>query len=82
MKNISGGVDCKFTNFDLISKMSSAIISGPSTENNPNLPIFEWTSELKSLKHKGLPEKFDFGWYLASPENIKDNNLQDKFNFK
>jgi len=81
MKHLSGGVDCKISNSDMVSKISAAIISGPTTDNNPNLPMFEWSSAKIDVKHKGVPEKFNFGWYLASPDNIEDNTLNDIFNF-
>jgi hypothetical protein len=79
---LSGGIDCKLTNNDLINKLSSVIISGPSNEKNPNLPIFSWDGHnSKGIKHDRMPEKFDFNWILASPKNIKNNSIDDTYNF-
>jgi hypothetical protein len=67
----------------MIEKLSSAIISGPTNENNDNLTTFSWKdSDRKEFSIDGLPEKYDFPWLLANPENIKNNNKNDNFIFK
>ena len=67
----------------MIQKLSSVIISGPTNENNENLPTFRWKdSDKKELSIDGLPEKYDFSWLLANPENIKNNNKNDTFIFE
>ena len=67
----------------MIEKLSSAIISGPTNENNENLTTFSWKdSDSKGLSIDGLPEKYDFLWLLANPDNIKNNNKNDNFIFE
>jgi hypothetical protein len=82
MFHLSGGVDCKVVNSDLMSKLSSIIISGPTIDNNPNLTVFDWKNQSSKLKHRGLPDRYEFGWYLASPNHLKNNSLDDKYNFQ
>lgn len=67
----------------MINELSSAIISGPTNENNENLPTFSWKpSDKKELSIDGLPEKYDFPWLLANPDNLKNPNKNDTFIFE
>lgn len=67
----------------MINKLSSAIISGPTNENNENLTTFKWTAAYrKEFSIDGLPDEYNFSWLLANPENIKNNNKNDSFIFK
>jgi hypothetical protein len=81
MNNLSGGLDCKLTNSQLISNLTSIIQSGPTLENNENLPIFDWSAwgDL-DLAHVGVPDKFNFPWLLENPDIIKSNK-SDKYVF-
>ena len=46
-------------------------ISGPTTENNPNLAPFTWkTNDNYGIIHRGVPETYDFKWILTSPNNL------------
>ena len=81
LNNLSGGIDCKLTNSELASKLTSVIQSGPTTENNENLPVFDWNNfKDRDQRIVGLPQKYDFSWILASPENIKFNR-KDNYEF-
>jgi hypothetical protein len=81
MTNLSGGLDCKLTNSQLIKNLTSVIQSGPTIENNENLPVFDWSAwEYLNIVHEGIPEKFNFPWLLENPDIIKDNK-SDKFVF-
>jgi len=67
----------------MINRLSSAIISGPTNENNENLTTFRWKAAYKKdFSIDGLPESYDFPWLLANPENIKNNNKNDTFIFE
>lgn len=81
--NLSGGVDTKVTNEDLVFKMSAVAISGPTTDNNPNLPVFEWkTADPQHLlKRVGVPEKFDFPYILVNPKTLASGNVDDVYVF-
>jgi hypothetical protein len=81
--NLSGGIDCKVINSELISNLSTLMVSGPTTENNENLKVFKWSDfDDLDIKHTGLPDKYDFKWLLASPDNIKYNKKNDLYEFK
>ncbi len=81
--NLSGGVDTKVTNEELVFKMSAVAISGPTTDNNENLPVFNWkTADPKNLfKKVGVPEKFDFPYILISPKTLCCDNQNDIYVF-
>jgi hypothetical protein len=83
MKNLSGGIDCKVTNLELVNNMSAIAISGPTNENNKNLSSFDWSksSDHKTLR-KGVPEKFDFPYLLVSPKTLCCDNTNDIYTFK
>lgn len=83
LNNLSGAIDCKLTNSDMIQKVTSVIVSGPTTENNPNLVPFDW-DDYKDLdiRHVGLPQKYNFKWLMASPKNIKENKDNDIYEFE
>ena len=74
-KNLSGAIDCKLTNYELASKMTAIAITGPTTDDNPNLKPFKW-EDYKSLniKHDGVPEIFVFPWIYTSPKYLCCNN--------
>jgi hypothetical protein len=79
---LSGGIDCKITNDKLVSDLSSAIISGPTNENNENLSTFSWDNvDRNTVSTIGLPNKYDFKWLLANPKNIRENNDDDNYEF-
>jgi hypothetical protein len=65
----------------MINNLSSAIISGPTNENNPNLTTFSWKQFEDKYSIDGLPNIYNFEWLLASPSNIRNNNKNDKFEF-
>ncbi len=92
INNLSGGIDCKLTDGDMMKKMSTVIISGPTKDNNKNLPVFSWLKKdseyaeyVQDKKDEyrivGLPSKYDFDWYLASPQTLQDDSVKDKFSF-
>lgn len=79
---LSGGIDSKITNNLLIEELSSLIISGPTNENNENLPTFNWDKVDKStISITGLPDKYDFKWLLANPKTMKNNEINDIYEF-
>jgi pectate lyase len=81
--NLSGGIDCKITDSIMIKKLTSLVISGPTTENNTNLKVFKWKDfDNLDIRHVGLPDKYNFNWYTASPQNIKYNKNSDLYEFK
>jgi hypothetical protein len=66
----------------LINSISSVVISGPTTENNINLKVFNWEDyKDRNIRHEGLPDKYNFKWILASPNNIKNESLNDLYIF-
>lgn len=83
MKNYSGGVDLKVTNFELNIKMSAIAQSGPTTNENRNLPVFKWiTNEHLGIKRIGVPESFDFPFILMSPATLSTDSKNDIYYFK
>lgn len=65
-----------------MNQLTSIFISGPTIENNPNLPVFEWKKySQKDIKHEGLPERYEFDWYKVSPDSIKYNDKDDVYKF-
>ncbi len=84
MVNLSGGIDCKLTNSNMVEELKSLIISGPTTENNPNLKPFKWGNfKSMDIKHEGMPEEYNFKWLLASPQMLKEGKKDnsDEFDF-
>jgi hypothetical protein len=80
---LSGGIDCKVTNHEMMQKLSTLAISGPTTDNNINLKPFDWNDyKLKYTSILGLPEKYDFKWLNVNKETLEDNNLTDVYIFK
>lgn len=67
----------------MIKNLSSAIISGPTNENNENLKLFSWDDidEKNKFSIDGLPNTYNFDWLLASPNTLKENTQNDKFEF-
>jgi len=82
-RHLSGGIDTKVTNQDLVSKMTSIAISGPTTENNENLPVFDFTKidPLKRILRDGVPEKFNFPYVLMNPKTICCDSVNDLYKF-
>lgn len=54
-----GEIDVKVSNFEMMKKHSSVIISGPSHEN---LPAFKWSTAKKQDQHLGLVDEWNFDW--------------------
>jgi hypothetical protein len=81
--NLSGGVDTKVTNEDLVFKMSAIAISGPTTDNNDKLRVFDWkVADPKNLiQRTGVPEKFNFPYILVSPQTLCCDNKNDIYDF-
>ena len=79
--SLSGGIDCKIVNKELLNEMTAIVISGPTTENNKNLPIFNW-SDYSGYSIEGLPKVYNFSWLRASPLTLKDDNLDDNYIFQ
>jgi len=80
----SGGIDTKVTNADFVFKMTSVAISGPTTENNHNLSVFDWkiADPNHYIKREGVPERFDFPYILMNPKTICCDNNNDIYKFK
>lgn len=77
----SGGIDTKVCNSDLVKQLTAIAICGPTNENNPNLTTFEWPEGIE-MKHKGVPQRFDFPYILMSPNNICCDNINDVYQFE
>ena len=82
-EHLSGGIDTKVTNEELVLKMTAIAISGPTTENNKNLPVFDFNKvdNHKRIKREGVPQKFDFPYVLMSPKTICCDSQNDLYNF-
>ena len=53
-----GAIDAKVTSLELMRKYSMYAVSGPTHQS---LPPFQWsTSNIKSISHKGQPDKWQF----------------------
>ena len=79
---LSGAIDCKITNDKLMNNLSSAVIAGPTNENNENLTTFTWDKVDKStVSIIGLPNTYDFKWLLANAKTIRSEDIDDKFEF-
>lgn len=82
-RNLSGGIDCKVTNYDLSNKLAAIAISGPTNESNPNLTTFDWNMENdKHTLREGVPTKFNFPYIMMSPNTICCDNQNDIYTFK
>lgn len=85
--NLSGGIDVKVSNLELISKMTAIAVSGPTTENNSeNLPVFDWKEierkhSLSNQSRLGVPDKFDFPYVVMSPDTLKSPTMA-KYDFE
>jgi len=60
-----GAIDTKFTTSALISRLSSEIISGPTTQGQP--PFIWSKSSWNSTSHLGQPDAWNFPWIVSSP---------------
>lgn len=76
----NGGIDTKVINSELMEKKASIAISGPTTENNANLPVFKFGHD--QFSKKGLPQEFNFPYIYMSPRTIKDDSISDVYKFK
>jgi hypothetical protein len=82
-KNLSGGIDCKVTNYELAKDLAAIAISGPTNENNHNLSTFDWTLSGDSQTSRvGVPLKFNFPYVLMSPKTLCCDNQSDIFSFQ
>jgi hypothetical protein len=81
LNNLSGGIDCKVTNFELAKTLTSVAVSGPTNENNRNLIPFDWTKINKNIKREGVPTKFNFPYILMSPATLCCDNTNDNYTF-
>lgn len=72
--NLSGGIDCKVTNSEMLNKLEAIAISGPTYDNNPNLSPFSWNQNTSGIIHRGNAETYNFPWILTSPNNLCCNN--------
>ena len=77
-----GGTDTKVTSSELVKQISAVAISGPTSENNPNLYTFEWPKILVEPRREGVPDSFNFPYLLMSPNNICCDNINDVYLFK
>lgn len=82
LTNLSGGIDCKVTNYELVKDLTAVAISGPTNENNPNLTIFEWAQVKQSIKRDGVPEKYNFPYIIMNPNTLCCDNQNDIYSFK
>ncbi len=76
----NGGIDTKIINSELMDKKTSIAISGPTTENNPNLIPFKFTD--RTYRRNGLPEEFNFPYLIMNAETLKDDSINDKYVFQ
>lgn len=68
-RRLSGGIDSKITNRNMVHKGGLIAISGPSSDNNAS--IFDWSHHIGEA-HDGLLLKWDFKWESFNKYNIKD----------
>ena len=76
----NGGIDTKVVNSELMKKMASVAISGPTTENNPNLSVFKFGNDMH--RRNGVPTEFNFPYIYMNPQTIKDDDIDDIYNFE
>ena len=76
----NGGIDTKLINSELMHEKTSIAISGPTTENNPNLTPFKFDSS-DTCRRNGVPKKFDFPYLIMNAETIKNDSINDKYIF-
>ena len=81
LKNLSGGIDCKVTNYELSQSLTSIAVSGPTNENNENLTTFDWGGQ-NDIKRVGVPQKFNFPYILMSPKTLCCDNKNDIYSYK
>lgn len=80
---LTGGIDLKIVNLSLIDKMTSIVTNGPTSENNPNLKVFNWKdAEHFKVEHLGLPEVYDFPYIEMSLNNIRNISSNDVYTFQ
>ena len=53
------------TNFAMAKKFQALVINGPTL--GTGLKPFSWTGPFSNMSHVGLPETYNFGWYLMEP---------------
>lgn len=63
--------------------MSAIAISGPTTENNEKLNVFEWkkADPHNYVKREGLPEKYQYPYILVNPKTLCTNDESDIYEF-
>jgi len=63
-----GAIDCKIVNSDMIGKMMSEIVCGPTTQGQP---VFVWSTsywnQSSDYPHVGEPDSFNFPWIMLQP---------------
>jgi hypothetical protein len=80
LQNLSGGIDCKVTNHELVQELAAVAISGPTNENNENLKTFNWKdAKNSSIAKKGVPDEWDFPYLLMKPQTICCDNKNDEY---
>jgi len=75
----NGGIDTKVINSELMDKKTSIAISGPTTENNPNLIPFKFYGD--HHRRNGVPKEFNFPYIIMNSKTLKDNSINDKYEF-
>jgi len=54
------------------TKLQAIAVSGPTTDNNPNLTKFVFQNN-KTI-HQGVPDHFDFSWIITSPNTLRSKD--------
>lgn len=84
-----GGTDFKMTSLKMISNMEAIYHSGPTTENNDNLIIFNWDdydklvdqNKANKIYHEGVPNSFNFPFIKINSSNILSESDSTQYKF-
>lgn len=63
-----GAIDAKYTSYSHSRAKRTVVISGPTHDDQP---VFDWADadpDVQKTPHEGQPNRFDFGWYIMTPQ--------------
>jgi len=64
-----GEMDTKITSSNMLPHLSFVAISGPTTQHNKELPVFDFATTQFQVPHRGIPDRWDFDWVVFHPQS-------------
>ena len=69
-----GGIDCKITDQDMIERMETVAVSGPTYDSQP---IFHWNNQFDSYPSFELPRVYNFDFVKVKSKLVHNVRQKD-----